>query len=307
MTTPRWLLLLAVAVFAVTAAGCLREGTASVTGITVEPVNVTAGAVVLNVTTTVQHRYGPGVGAGLLRIEVLDDETGLRVREGTRTFDRVSPGSTISVPCELTLSRRGSYRVRASLAGGGVQAGGGEVTILSLERLPPDDARTPVALADMDFLVRKVENGRARIEAEVQLTNQGDAPNPDLVVEVRARETDARLLADRGPGPVRPGATVTRNVTLSVPDQHNYEVEAVLWRGDVIVERRSRSVNLAPNATATGGTEFTVRRIDTGELVTARETGGPVPVPVPSRDPGLRRAGRSPGARPRRFRAEAAP
>ena len=290
MTGPRWLLLLTVAVLAVTAAGCLREGTAGVTGITVEPVNVTAGSVVLNVSTTVQHWSGPAVGSGLLRVEVLDDETGLRVREETRTFDGVSPGSAISVPCELTLPRRGSYRVRASLAGEGAQAGSGEVTIRSLERLPPDDARTPIALADMDFLVRGVENGRVRIEAEVQLTNQGDGPNPDLVVEIKAREADARLLADRQwttVGPVRPGATVTRNVTLSVPDQHNYEVEAVLWSGDVIVERGSRSVNLAPNATVTGGTAFTVRRIDTGEFVTARETGGPVPVPVPTRTPGF--------------------
>ena len=86
---------------------------------------------------------------------------------------------------------------------------------------------------------------------------------------------------------VRPGSTVTRNVTLSVPDQHNYEVEAVLWSGDVIVERGSRSVNLAPNATVTGGTEFTVRRIDTGEFVTDRETGGPVSVPVPTATPGF--------------------
>ena len=290
MTGPRWLLLLAVAVLAVTSAGCLREGTASVTGITVEPVNVTAGAVVLNVSTTVQHWSGPGIGAGLLRIEALDDETGLRVHEGMREFDRVGPGSTIVVPYELTLPRRGSYRVRASLAGGGVQTGAGEVTVRSLERLPPDDARTPIALADMDFLVRGVENGRVRIEAEVQLTNQGDGPNPDLVVEIKAREADARLLADRQwttVGAIRPGATVTRNVTLSVPDQHNYEVEAVLWSGDVIVERGSRSVNLAPNTTVPGGTEFTVRRIDTGEFVTARETGGHVLVPVPTRTPGF--------------------
>ena len=291
MANPSLLLVLLVGVLAVTAAGCLREGTAGVTGITVEPVNVTAGAVVLNVSTTVQHWSGPGVGAGTLRVEVLDDETGLRVHEGTRQVDPIGPGSTVVVPYELTLPRRGSYRVRASLAGAGVQqAAGGEVTVRSLERLPPDDARTPITIADMDFLVRGVENGRARIQAEVQLTNQGDGTNPDLAVEIKAREADARLLADRQwttVGPIPPGATVTRNVTLSVPDQHNYEVEAVLWSGDVIVERGSRSVNLAPNATATGEKEFAVRRIDTEEFVTARETGVMMPVPTPTRSPGF--------------------
>ncbi len=292
MTTfsPRWLLLLVAVVLLVTAAGCLKEGSAGVTGITVEPVNVTAGKVVLNVSTTVQHWSGPGLGAGVLRIEVLDDETGLRVHEGTQEFGPISPGTTVVVPYELTLPRRGSYRVRASLAGGGLRGTGGEVMVRSLERLPPDTARTPITITDMDFLVRGVANGRAQIETEVQLTNQGTGPNPDLTVEIKAREASARLLADRQwttVGAVRPGATVTRNVTLSVPDQHNYEVEAVLWSGDVIVERGSRSVNLAPNATATGGQEFTVRKIDTGEFITARETGAMVPVPVPTRTPGF--------------------
>lgn len=290
MVSSHWPLLLIVAVLVVATAGCLREGTAGVTGITVEPVNVTAGAVVLNVSTTIQHWSGPGVGAGMLRVEVLDDETGLRVHEGTRKFDPVRPGSTVVVSYELTLPRRGSYRVRASLTGVGVQQAGGEVTVRSFERMPPDDARTPITITDMDFLVRGVEHGRARIEAEVQLTNQGDGPNLDLVVEIKAREADARLLADRQwttVGSIRPGATVTRNVTLSVPDQHNYEVEAVLWSGDVIVERGSRSVNLAPNTTATGGKEFAVRRIDTGEFVTARETGVMMPVLTPTRTPGF--------------------
>ena len=288
MRCPRWLLLLAVLLLAATAAGCLREGTAGVTGITVEPVNVTAGEVVLNVSTTVQHWSGPGIGAGVLRVEVIDDETGLRVHEGRQKFDPVRPGTTVVVPYELTLPRRGSYRVRASLAGAGLQGAGGEVTVRSLERLPPDTARTPVTITDMDFLVRAVTNGRAQIDAEVQLTNQGTGPNPNLTIEIKAREASARLLADRQwttLSAVRPGASVTRNVTLSVPDQHNYEVEAVLWSGDVIVERGSRSVNLAPNATVTGDREFTVRRIDTGEFITARETS-PM-VPVPTRTPGF--------------------
>ena len=292
MTTrcPRWLLLLVAAVLLVTAAGCLKEGTAGVTGITVEPMNVTAGEVVLNVSTTVQHWSGPGLGAGVLRVEVIDDETGLRVHEGRQEFDPVRPGTTVVVPYELTLPRRGSYRGRASLATSGFQGAGGEVTVRSLERLPPDTARTPITITDMDFLVRGVTNGRAQIEAEVQLTNQGTGPNPNLTVEIKAREASARLLADRQwttVSAVRPGASVTRNVTLSVPDQHNYEVEAVLWSGDVIVERGSRSVNLAPNATAARNTEFTVRRIDTGEFITARETGAMVPVPVPTRTPGF--------------------
>jgi len=149
----RLLLLLVVTLLAVTSAGCLREGTAGVTGITVEPVNVTAGEVVLNVTTTVRHLSGPGIGDGVLRVEVLDDETGLRVHEVTQRFVPVRPGDTVVVPCELTLPRRGSYRLRADLIGG-LQGAGGEVTVRSLERLPPDPVRTAVTITDMDFLVR---------------------------------------------------------------------------------------------------------------------------------------------------------
>jgi len=62
----------------------------------------------------------------------------------------------------------------------------------------------------------------------------------------------------------------------------------VLWRGDVIVERGSRVLLLAPNTTKErGGTEYATRMVRTGDFIVPTGTGQAAGMPVPTRAPGF--------------------
>jgi len=262
-------------------AGCLKESQLSVTGITVAPKTVTAATVVLNVTTSVENVYGFGSDPSRLILQAFDTSTGLLAYEGVQEIGVINRREAVRVLSEITLPHKGSYRIITTVFEGNERKATGEITVSSLERLPTDDARTAVAITGMDFIVREVADGRAVIEADIFFTNQGADPSPPFTVEVKARERDARLVADRQwtmLGSIRSGSTVMQNVTIHVPDQYNYEVEAVLWRDDVIIQSGTGYVSLAPNAKITAGEEFVTRSIETSKFVSTEQRSPPSPV-----------------------------
>jgi len=75
-------------------------------------------------------------------------------------------------------------------------------------------------------------------------------------------------------------------VTLSVPDQYTYEVEVVLWRGDVIVERGIGRVALAPSTHIDKDEQFVTNRIETSRFVTSETVPAPG-APRPTMTPGF--------------------
>jgi hypothetical protein len=142
--------------------------------------------------------------------------------------------------------------------------------VRNLERLPTDRDRTGVEIQDIDFIVKSVANGRATIESDIYFTNQGTGSSGAYDVEVRAREMDAHLIADKQwtrIDPVKPEATVIKGVDLSVPDQYNYVVEVLLWQDQVIVKRGEGTVLLRPGSTLSGGEHFVTRKIETGQFI----------------------------------------
>ncbi|MDD1674691.1 MAG: hypothetical protein LUQ13_03515 [Methanomicrobiales archaeon] len=259
-------------------AGCLKESQLAVTGITVAPKTVTAATVVLNVTTSAENVNGFGNGLSRLVLQAFDTGTGLLAYESTQEIGVIARREAVRVHSEISLPHQGSYRLIATVFDGNERKAQGEITVSSLERLPTDDARTAVAITGMDFIVRGVTEGRAAIEADVFFTNQGTDPSPPFTVEIKAREKDARLVADRQwtmLGSIRSGSTVMQNVTITVPDQYNYEVEAILWRDDVIIQQGTGNVFLAPSAKIAAGEEFVTRTIETGKFVSAEQRTPP--------------------------------
>jgi hypothetical protein len=264
------LVLFAVIIGCILSTGCLKESQLAITGMDVGADSITASTVQLNVTTTAANRYGFGSGDLTFILKAYDTETGLLAGERSDRVRGVGKGETARVSQPVPLPRRGSYRLAVTILDGQVQKAVGELTVRNLERLPTDRDRAGVEIQDIDFIVKGVGGGRATIESDIYFTNEGQDPSGAYDVEVRAREMDAHLIADKQwtrIDPVNPEATVIKGVELSVPDQYNYVVEVLLWQDQVIVKRGEGTVLLRPGATLAGGSYFVTRKIETSQFI----------------------------------------
>jgi len=261
-------------------AGCLKESQLTVLGIDVAAEQVLSGAVTLNVTTTVENEYGYPEGPATVHLKAYSLGTGLLEAERTDPAGTVDRGAARRVSQEIVLPREGSYRITVDVYEGEARKASGEITVKSLEQLPADAYRTGVEIQDIDFIVKAVDGGRASIQTDIYFTNKGAETSGTYDVEVRAREMDARLLADKKwttVGNIAPDTTVIQGVTLSVPDQYNYVVEVLLWKNQVIVKRGEGRVLLRPGTTLGEGERFVSRSIETTRFIA--ETPFPTMIP----------------------------
>ena len=273
-------------------AGCLKDSSVSVTGMTVGADRVDGGEVSLNVTTEIQNTYGVSSGISRVQLKAYDMESGLVVAEETGDAGFLGVRGSGSVSQSIVLPRKGSYRLVSTVLENGQRKGQGEMTVYSLERLTPDNQKTGLTISDIDFLVQKVSGDRADIRTDVYFTNDGNSESGPFEVEVKAKEEDARLLADKqraSVGSIQPGATKVASVTLSVPDQYNYAFEVLVWKDEVIVKRGEGNVRLRPGMQVDKDTQFVTKQIETSKFVPASGSVmmTPAPYPVPTQSPGF--------------------
>jgi hypothetical protein len=285
------LLCLAVLAFS---AGCLKESSVAVTSITVGAQKVTGSEVTLDVTSEIQNTYGVSSGIARVQLRAYDTASGLVVAEQASDAGFLGIGGSGSVTQTIVLPRKGSYRLVSTVFENGQHKGQGELTVYSLERLTPDIQETGLAITDIDFLVRKVAGDRATIQTDIYLTNNDRAPSGAFDIEVKAKEEDAKLLADKQQAPVesiQPDATRVSSVTLSVPDQYNYVVEVLVWKNETIILRGEGNVRLRPGVQVAKDTEFVTKKIETSKFVQepAASPGfvSAVPQPYATKSPGF--------------------
>ena len=260
-------------------AGCLKESELAVAGIDVAVEQVLSGAVTLNVTTVIENHYGYPEGPATVQLKAYTLGTGLLEADRTDPAGTVDRGTARRVSQRIVLPREGSYRIAVVVFEGDARKANAEITVSNLERLPADVHRSGVEIQDIDFIVKGVEGGRASIQADVYFTNKGGITSGSYDVEVRAREMDAHLIADKKwtrIGDILPDTTVIQGVTLSVPDQYNYVVEVLLWKDQVIVKRGEGMVLLRPGTTLGEGERFVTRSIETSRFIA--ETPFPTPL-----------------------------
>ncbi len=273
-------------------AGCLKDSSVSVTGITVGAEKVTGGEVTLNVTTDLQNYYGVSSGISRVQLKAYDTGSGLVAAEVTNDAGFLGIRGSGSVSQSIVLPRKGSYRLVCTVFENGQRKGQGEMTVYNLERLTPDSQQTGLSISDIDFLVQKVSGDRAEIRTDIYFTNNGAAPSDPFDIEVKAKEEDARLLADKqrvSVASIRPDATRVSSVSLSVPDQYNYVVEVLVWKNDTIVKRGEGNVRLRPGMTVDKDTQFVTKQIETSKFVPASGSVmmAPAPYPQPTQSPGF--------------------
>jgi len=275
------ILLVCIAVLAFSA-GCLKESAVTVTGITVGAQNVTGGDVTLNVTTEIQNTYGVSTGISRVELKAYDTTSGLVITERNGDAGYLGIRGTGSISQAITLPRKGSYRLVSQVFENNQRKGEGEITVYNLERLTPDSQETGLAIGDIDFLVKKVAGGMVTIQTDVYFTNNGREASGPFDIEVKAKEEDARLLADKQRAHVesiQPDATRVSSVLLTVPDQYNYIIEVLVWKNETIVQRGEGTVRLRPGQQVDKDTQFVTKQIETSKFV--QDTGSVVAVPQP--------------------------
>lgn len=271
-------------------AGCLKDSSVSVTGITIGAERVTGGEVALNVTTELQNYHGVSQGISSVQLKAYDTSSGLVAADVTDDAGFLGIRGSGSVSQTIVLPRKGSYKLVSTVFENGQRKGQGEMTVYNLERLTPDSQQTGLAITDIDFLVQKVAGDRVEIRTDIYFTNNGAAQSDPFEIEVKAKEEDARLLADKQRVPVagiRPDATRVSMVTLSVPDQYNYVVEVLVWKNDTIVKRGEGNVRLRPGTQVDKDTQFVTKEIETSKFVPSSGSAMMIPAPIPTQSPGF--------------------
>ncbi len=282
-------LLICLAVLA-TSAGCLKESSVAVTDIAVGADRVTGAEVTLNVTTEVQNTRGVSTGISRVLLRAYDTTSGLVTAEQTSDAGFLGVRGSGTVTQVITLPRTGSYRLVSTVFENGQRKGQGEKTVYSLERLVPDVQEIGLSITDIDFLVKKVAGDRATIQTDIYFTNDNRVPSGAFDVEVKAKEENARLLADKQRAhieSIQPDATRVSSVSLSVPDQYNYVVEVLVWKNDTIVKRGEGYVRLRPETMVKNDTQLVTRKIETSKFISEEGyQAGSYGVPV-TKSPGF--------------------
>lgn len=282
-------LLICLAVLAFSA-GCLKESSVAVTDLTVGADKVTGAEVALNVTTEIQNVRGFSTGISRVQLRAYDTASGLVAAEQATDAGFLGIGGTGTVTQVITLPRTGSYRLVSTVFENGQRKGQGEKTVYSLERLVPDVQEIGLSITDIDFLVKKVAGDRATIQTDIYFTNDNRDPSGAFDVEVKAKEEDARLLADKQRAhieSIQPDATRISSVTLSVPDQYNYLVEIIVWKNETIVKRGEGVVRLRPGTIMKDDTQLVTKKIETSKFVSEEGyRAGSYAIPV-TKSPGF--------------------
>jgi len=274
----RILILTSILLAATLSSGCLRsfeeESQLRITNMDISAKEVKSACVDIDVTTYVENYYGDTSKNTSLLLKAFSTKTGLLEVQAEDDIGIIGKGDTVTITQTLKLPKEGGYRISAVLFEEDKRKNTGEKTIYSLENLPADVQDIGIEVAGMDFLVREVDGNRVVIQSDIYLTNEGTDTSGDYQMLIKAREMDARLLADKEwmqTGNIKPETTVIRSLNLTVPNQYNYIVEVLIWNNDTIVKRGEDYVQLKPQMTIATGTQIDTKHIETSDFVVPQE------------------------------------
>ncbi|WP_435195563.1 DUF7490 domain-containing protein [Natronomonas sp. EA1] len=212
----------------------------------------------LELTTYLRHHGGTATNV-TVRYRATDLQTGLvttteTVEVGTLESERERP-----VNVSLEVPREGGYRIETTVYVDGQRREEARTEVRGVGSLQPDYAKTPIAfhrfdgtIPSVEYRIADVTGNRTTLNVSAYLTNQGDEPAGDLRLTLTARQAESGIVADRASipvGEIRPGRTVTPSAALTVPDDYNYYLDAVLWKDGVIVGTARAGANLDPTRT----------------------------------------------------------
>lgn len=239
-----------------------------------------------------EHTGGETENASVeLRAVALD--SGLVVDSQRVALEPLSEDRELSVTDTLTVDRGGDYRIEALVYQEGRRTTVGEKEVRGTDALSPDYADSPVTfhrfvrhpLPVVEYSVADAGTNRSTLSVSTHLTNAGESTARDLEVVFKARQVDSGIVADEQSvriDTIGPGETVTPETELTVPDQYNYHLDAVLWEEGVLLETARSGASLDPTETVpVNQTERSVE-LDVGDFESEQEE---TPAPMATETP----------------------
>ncbi len=292
------LILILLIIASAASSGCINdfeeESNYGITDIEISADSVKSSYVDLNLTSYIENRGADSKGNTTLLLKAFSQQTGLLELAQETKIDTIEKGTTKTVSQSVRLPKTGSYRLTFTLYEDRHRKADSRITISSLEDMPTDLQEAGVQIEGIDFMVKNVTDGRVVIENDIYLKNEGSKTTSDYRVLVKARETDARLLADKewtSTSRIEPETTVIRTVSLTVPDNYNYVVEVSVWDGDVMVKTGEDYVQLDPEKVISKQETVQTRNIKTSDFVIEEVTEDEMPMeeeyPVEEPSPGF--------------------
>ncbi len=267
------LILLITASFAASS-GCLKDFEESsnygITDIELAADSIKSSYAELNVTAYIENRGGDSKENTTLLLKAFSEQTGLLELSQEMQIGIIEKGSINSVSQSLVLPKYGSYRLVLILYEGEQKKADSRITIRNLSGMPTDLQDVGIQISGMDFMVKNVTAGKVIIENDIYLKNEGTKTTSDYRVLVKAREIDARLIADKewtSTGRIEPEATAIRAVSLTVPDGYNYVVEVSVWNGDTLVKTGEDYVQLNPQKVISKQQTVQTKTIQTSDFL----------------------------------------
>lgn len=223
---------------------------------------VTPGAVngetaELRLLTDLQHRKGPVENVSV-RFRAIDAESGLLRDETVVEVGDVAAGGEFSVNGSLGVPRQGGYRLETTVYAGNDRVARTTTKVSGVRALTPAYADQNVAFTDgqvwptIAVAVESAGENRTTLRITASVTNEGATASRDLRLGVILRQADSNVVADEAATTVesiRPGRTDTVSVTVTVPSDYNYYVDAALWHDGVLIDETQSVANLDPQRT----------------------------------------------------------
>ncbi|WP_340820124.1 hypothetical protein [Methanolobus sp. WCC4] len=247
-------LILLIILFSAASSGCLREFEEPDAQLGIRDIEMAADSVKstyvwLNVTTYVENWGADSDGNATIMLKAFSEQTGLLELKQEADVGPIKEDETKAISQMIRLPKSGSYRISTTIVNEGEMGYDRWMTISGLDRLPTDQQETGIQIEGIDFIARKASSSGVVIQNDIYLKNEGVDTTEDYRILVKAREMDARLIADKewtSSGEIGPEETIIRGVNLTVPDNYNYVVEVSIWDGNTVVQTGEDYVQLNP-------------------------------------------------------------
>lgn len=223
----------------------------------VAPGDVNGDTVELTLLTDLEHVEGPLENVSV-RFRAIDANSGLLKDETVVDVGTVDADGEFSVNGTLVVPRQGDYLLETAVYAGNNRVARTTTEVRGVHALTPDYADQNVGFTDgrvwptIAVAVDSVEENETTLRITASITNEGDAASEDLRLGLILRQADSNVVADEAEttvGAIRPGRTDTVSVTVTVPSEYNYYVDAALWHDNVLIDETQSVANLDPQRT----------------------------------------------------------